>query len=44
MLCAIVVMSVLSVLWKVSHVLCSVVSSAYMRNLNLLVTFGKSFM
>ena len=44
MLCVIVVMSVLSVSLKVSYVLCSVVLSAYMRNWNLLVTFGKSFM
>ena len=29
---------------KYHVVLCSVVSSAYMRNYNVLVTFGKSFM
>ena len=44
MMCVIVIISVLSVFWNISKVPCKVVSSAYIRNENLLVTFWKSFM
>ena len=44
MLCAIMSISVLSVLWNISYVLCTVVSSAYIRNVHVFETLETSFM